>query len=245
MAYPGYLIPKRDRKMRNHGITLSVTRICVCLTLGSVLCIARPTFAAPIGVDNFSFEFPATATFDGGVPDDWSGSGGFVEDLTSIGFAEVSPTEGTQAGGANDAFWFQDTGVAWLPNSTYEFRLAAGNRSGGAESDNLLFGLSNAAAPTDGAPGFVGSPTAVDIQSSVADGTFGDFLYSFTTGAVAPSGNVVVVIDNDPSSDTRAYVDNVRVSVTALSTATVPEPSTLFLATIGLVGLVGTRRRKR
>ena len=60
--------------------------------------------------------------------------------------------------------------------------------------------------------------------------------YTFTTGAVAPAGNVVLFFR---AVNNRGIVDNARVDATA-----VPEPAAAGLAAVAGLGLLARRRRR-
>ncbi|MBC8126527.1 MAG: PEP-CTERM sorting domain-containing protein, partial [Gloeobacteraceae cyanobacterium ES-bin-144] len=134
-------------------------------------------------------------------------------------------------------YFYQDLGVAFAANSTYTVTLAVGNRdiTGNSNDGITQFGLfSGLAIGTD-----LGTATSVDGDTEVTLNEFAEFSYSFTTGAIAPTGNVVGFFRAIADADgIRASVDNFRVEVEP-----VPEPSTSLLGALGILGLLGVRRR--
>jgi hypothetical protein len=96
------------------------------------------------------------------------------------------------------------------------------------------------------APGAVGGPYTLytpsgffsDLDTSTiapAGGTFGDATFSWTTGAVAPVGNLRISIQS--LNATRLHVDNVRLDATVI-----PEPAA---GVLGLLGVAFVLRRRR
>jgi hypothetical protein len=223
--------------------------------------------AATLTVQNPSFESPSTSTFAFGISN-WSGDGtgqanffapnGYVQNNENASFTTAA--DGSQHAGqfAAGPAITQGLGVAFGPLSTYTITLAIGHRpagidgNGNSTGENLggaAFGL-RSADPVLGTIN-LGTPTTVD-QSQVALGTFKDFTYTFTTGAVAPAGDVIVFFRGIAETDSqgqpitdangnpvgRAYVDNYRVDVSP-----VPEPSTALCALIGGSLIIARRRR--
>ena len=78
----------------------------------------------------------------------------------------------------------QDLGVGFLANTVYTMTILIGNRTndGSNPTGTARFGLT--AGGTE-----QGTFTEV-TNAQVAGQTFQDFTYTFTTGAVAPTGNV-------------------------------------------------------
>lgn len=195
-------------------------------------------FASAITVLNPSFE---TNTGVGGFPPptDWTNTVAmtnlFTENTAEIGI--TTGGTGPRYAGTDGGNIVQDLGVAFLANSTYTVTLSIGNRPGTGNAEGLtLFGLQSSSAATD-----LGTFTVVAAGTEVAAGSFQDFTYEFTTGAVAPAGNVVAVWRatadaSSASASTRGIVDNYRVDV-------VPEPSSSLLVLLGGVALLGVRRR--
>lgn len=195
--------------------------------------------AATVNVLNPSFEANTGA---GGFPPpiNWTDTLAtatlFTEATADIGI--TTGGTGARYAGTDGGNIIQDLGVAFMANSTYLVTLSVGNRPGAGNDEGILFfGLQSSSAAVD-----LGTFTAVAATTEVAPASFQDFTYQFTTGAVAPTGNVVAVwrSADDPATaptSTRGIVDNYRVDV-------VPEPSSSLLGLLGGVALLGIRRRK-
>jgi hypothetical protein len=190
--------------------------------------------AVPLAVNNPSFESPGASPGNFPPPTGWAG-GGFTERFADIG----NPTGGDQANyaGIDNGTVSQDLGVPFLPNSTYTVNFLVGNRNGFQEG-LTQYGLQSSTAP--GAD--LGTIVSVNPEATLANGTFVEGpAYTFTTGAVAPSGNVVVFFRGalEPGfPDNRGIVDLARVSVDA-----VPEPASVGM--FGLFGVAALARRRR
>lgn len=153
---------------------------------------------------------------------DWSERGGdgdgdsFIENIG--GFSD----EGSQHVGLNNLnyIWI-DTGVAWEAETTYNLKVAVGNRGGQTGAENatvyaLLSGTDNlglataadtAAVLTD--PLLIASET-YNVVGNVSAGSFGDpQVLSFNSGDTPPTGTIVILLgDNSPTG--RSHFDNVR-----------------------------------
>lgn len=187
-------------------------------------------------------------------------NGGFTVPISSPG--SISPPATTYQPGLSGPYYqyaaldqtgtiYQDLGVAFAPNTTYTVDISLGRRSG-FFSGSATFGLvSSVTSITSNGPGTTLATEGVfDVQQIAA----GDFnwasvvgtaasVFSFTTGATAPSGNIVVYVH---SNGARKNLGGV--SVTSSATA-VPEidpagmGSVLALVT-GALGILERRRLK-
>jgi hypothetical protein len=209
--------------------------------------------AAALNIVNPGFESDlATAQGNGGwsdaVPTGWSDPQGadntnFLE--TIGGFASEGQVhlgfDGNEFG-----MVYQDLGVAWAPNTTYTLTVGVGRR-GGFGAGLGRFGLGSsldvlpASGPSPDGPYSLHTPSVFfsDFDTAtvaVTDGTFSDAVFSFTTGAIAPAGNVRVSVQE--ISATRIHVDNFRLD----ATAAVPEPSSVAL--LGVLSGLALRRRR-
>jgi len=199
-----------------------------------LLASAATSHAAAVVILNSSFESPGGNPMTYASATDWAGSS-FTEIST-----EVSLTGGTgvrYGGQLASTTMTQDLGVTFLANTTYTLTVALGNRVVGDISGSMRFGLTNGGTE-------LGTFTLVAVPSAVTGGTFQDFTYTFTTGAVAPTGNVGISLEApDPSQSQfgpgRGVFDNVR-----LDASPVPEPSAGLCALIGASLILAHRRRR-
>ncbi|WP_264488091.1 hypothetical protein [Luteolibacter arcticus] len=187
-----------------------------------------------VPVVNSSFELPdAAGGFLRVIPDSWSLSTAhtieetYVECLTGSG---VSGGQGAQYAGIQTLgnYLYQDTGVAFSPNTTYLVDLAGGYRNG-FPTGTVEFGLYSSSAigtPVSGYPGRMdlngvrlesGNPDADGVVNKLRDAsaltTIGSGAlgrpYSFVTGSTPPAGNIAVYIRH--ASGFRVLFDNVRI----------------------------------
>ncbi len=235
----------------------AATAACLTLVLGLIGSAA----AVSIPVANYSFEDPTIPAppadqYIVGLPTSWSdlGSDGpFVETNAALGF---SGGDAAQYAGMNGGTIYQDLGVAFAPNTIYSVEVATAHRSS-FTNGTLEFGLfSSSSLGTDlGTPGFAdiqgvwpgsGNPDGDEmynqfrdsaVLATIGSGALGQ-PYSFTTGAVAPSGNAVVFLRQAGGS--RVNFDNVRVTAVP-----VPEPGCIAFVAIafGSLWAVGGRRK--
>lgn len=202
--------------------------------------------AASVTIANPGFESDALAAggWSDNAPTGWTdpeGNAGtnFMEHIT--GFA----SEGTNHLGFNGglSMVYQDLGTAWAPNTTYTLLVGVGNRTGfGAGTGRFGFWSTADAAPAAGAPASILTPTVyfsdVDTALVAPTGqTFADATVSFTTGAVAPAGNIRLSVQQN--SGIRVHVDNFRLDATP-----VPEPTVAGTAFLAAFGLTMLRRRR-
>lgn len=201
--------------------------------LALVMLIGATASAESIAVKNSGFENPAQAAggWTNTLPD-WDGP-------TNAGDAFIEYINGFKSEGVNHigmaagAEVSQNLGIPAKPNTTYELKVGVGKRNVGfsVPGNESRFGLY---VGNDAAAGGVKLADAVYDISGLADSTFEDKTLKFTTGATVPAGNLFISLRS--SGPGRAHYDNVRLSA-------VPEPSSLVLAVLGLVGLARIRRR--
>ena len=195
------------------------------VSLALLLASAASSQAAAIIVLNPSFENPGGGGGQYPAADNWVGSS-FTEISTDVGLSGGDLIRyGAQQSGTTGS---QDLGVGFLANSVYTLTIAVGDRQTGDVSGTVSFGLTaggtNQGIFTEVAP------------AQVTDNTFQDFTYTFTTGAVAPTGNVGIKLSSISAG--RGVFDNVRLDASAI-----PEPSTALCAVIGGIALLRRRRR--
>ena len=192
------------------------------VTLALLLASTASSQAVAIIVQNQSFENP------GGVAQSYPSATSWV----GSSYTEISSEVGLTGGdlirhnGQNpNTTGSQDLGVGFLANQVYTLTISIAKRN---VSGTASFGLTAGGIDQ-------GIFTQVTPAQVVAE-TFQDFNYTFTTGAVAPTGNVGIKLG--AAADGRGLFDNVR-----LDAAAIPEPSTALCAVIG--GLALLRRRRR
>lgn len=208
--------------------------------------------AASVTIVNPGFEAAGLAAggWSDNAPTGWSDPQGndntnFIEVIS--GFA----SEGTHHLGFDGnefGMVYQDLGVAWAPNTTYTLTVGVGNRSGTGAGTGR-FGLGTSLDPVAPAtnlggngPYFLHSPSVffADLDTSTVaptGGTFADAIFTYTTGAVAPAGNVRISVQE--ISGTRIHIDNFRLDATP-----VPEPTVAGTAFLAAFGLTMLRRRR-
>ena len=192
------------------------------VSLALILASAASSQAAAITVLNQSFENPGGGGGSYPAATSWVGNS-FTEISTDVG---LSGGHLARYGGQNaNTTGSQDLAVGFLANSVYTLTISIGDRATGDLSGTVNFGLTAGGTPQ-------GSFTQV-TTAQIDDNTFQDFIYTLTTGAVAPTGNVGIKFSADTTG--RGVFDNVRLEV-------VPEPSTALCAVIG--GLALLRRRR-
>ncbi len=189
--------------------------------------------AESVTVANYSFEDPAldVGGWTNTLPN-WDGPANagdsFIEYIA--GFKSDGVNHLGMAAGAEVS---QNTGVAVKPNTTYQLTVGVGRRNSGFTPANNAsrFGLYVA---NDAQAGGTLLGDAVYNASGLADSTFVDQTLTVTTGASVPAGNLVISLRSTGGG--RAHYDNIRLTA-------VPEPSSLVLAVLGLLGLARMRRR--
>lgn len=191
--------------------------------------------AAPITINNASFESPVVASFISGSPQDWSlsGSGGGVWNITDspLGFWSVGAPDGRQ--------------VAWLAPGGTTSSAAIQQSLGASLTDATLYTLT----------GFVGHPTGVgstigttftasllvggDVVASVTgtgpESSFTTFSLVFdSTGSPFIGGALGVRLE---SSQQQTAFDAI-----ALDASPVPTPGAATL--LAMAGLIVSMRRR-
>ncbi len=205
--------------------------------------------AAPI-VQDSSFETPpASGGFVAGDPSPWVSTGFTGDGVDTAAEAGLAGADGTQYfygdGGAYTGVLSQNLGVGFQPDTTYTVDLSAAYRNtpdnpnfGGA---NINFGLeSSTSAPLPGAQvGFISDDNlyAAGTNQFFAASAIGGIsnIFSFTTGPVAPLGDIVAYIAGagNLSQTGRIQVDNFVLT----AASSVPEPTSWVLLGPGAAGL--------
>lgn len=201
------------------------------LSLGLAM---QPATADPVAINNPSFE---SATYVGANswtdnledtdPDtdiEWMGRDGnldsdaFIERIGGF-FAHGQAHIGMEA----DYYIYQDTGVAWQPNSRYTLTVAIGNRNTGftIASNDSVAGLTNAipfaatAAEAISSDELLMSANVSENASTWPVSTFREFTLVFDTGSVPPSDTIVIFAGS--AGGGRAHFDNFRLDVVGLA----------------------------
>lgn len=211
------------------------------LAVAVLLLAAGTVQAAPVTVNNFSFEEPDVGnggpTWSNVTPPGWQepvtdGGDSFTEEIP--GFA----SEGEQHEGIQNLYHiWQDLGVPAEPLTIYTLTVGVGNRN-----DSFTFpgNMSRFSLLAGGPTGTVIATRDVDAET-LPDGTFADFSVTGVTAAVAPSGNLTIRLEvastgPEPALDDRAHFDNVRLDATLI-----PEPSVVGIIGLAACGLMARR----
>jgi hypothetical protein len=206
------------------------------LGLGCVLLGLGQATAASLLVTNPSFESPALVNpgdFTTVNPPGWTltGVGGVFK--PAIGTSVNSVPDGSQVAyvgnattlGANSSI-FQDLGVAAVTGQTYQLSVDVGSRKEGIPA-HYLVELTEGGVTLNSASGTISPGT----------GNFG--VVTFNAVGITGGGDIGVRLSETGAG--QSLFDVVAVS----TVATVPEPATLTMLGIGVVGMAGYGWRRR
>lgn len=205
--------------------------------------------AAGVTITNSGFETDALGAggWSDAVPAGWSDPQGgdntnFMENIS--GFASDGSNhlgfDGNEYG-----MIYQNLSAAWAPNTIYTFTVGVGNRNANFGAGTGRFFLASSLEPlpppgpfdgpyslyTPGSGWYTDYDTSLTVPAPTA---FGDVTFTYTTGAVAPTGNIRIGVQE--ISGIRLHVDNFRLDATAI-----PEPSAAVILAMA-VGLAFRRR---
>jgi hypothetical protein len=200
--------------------------------LGFFMLIASQTFAQPNLVENPSFEDPTVN--EGSANDVWfrfgSGAGGAAFESTAMP-RTGSRHIGLEMIGANQfAGVFQNLNMTINPGQIVNFMGWAKNASGAPFAATQEIKLE-----------WQGAPNPPQNRLDVL--TLGSDYEMFSHTGVAPPGTTGLVVTYAISSfgpgqgDSLVFIDDFKVTI-------VPEPATVMLLGVSLLGLIGVRRRK-
>jgi hypothetical protein len=189
--------------------------------------------AAPVAINNHSFE---SATYTGAnswtnnledtdpnTTIEWTGRDGNNSDQTFIERIGGFVSAGTAHIGMEANYYiYQNTGVAWEPNSRYTLTVGVGNRNTAftVAGNNSVIGLTNTdpaygtAAEAVGADPLLIETTNSSNASQWAASTFRDQTVVFETNASPPGGTIVIFAGSAGTG--RAHFDNFRLDVVGL-----------------------------
>ena len=198
--------------------------------------------AAPVAVNNFSFEEPKlgsggwTNNLLGATEPQWVGQAGNNNGNAFIEYIGGFRSEGNQhIGMANGYYVFQNLGIPYAANTTYKLTVGVGYRNAGQSGalSTSVIGLTVLNEPpsdTNFLPGtntndqlaidelLTASSTSVDsvALNNATALRFTDVTTEYTTGPTPPEGNIVVFL-GDHTDGVRSHFDNVRLeAVSAL-----------------------------
>jgi hypothetical protein len=216
------------------ALLLSAT---AAVTLVGAVVVAAPASAAPIVVNNFSFETlpPGGLPFGcggscaysvGAIPD-WSNSGSSGQWITGGYLGNPSAFEGDVLAYTNDNPISQDVGTAIL-GATYTLQVEILHRTdvafGGVAQIEIGGNVVATATGVDGGPGTWSNWTAV------------------YTATASDAGKTLTILLSTNGSG-QADFDDVRLDATGVP-APIPEPASMALLGLGLLGLGMVRRHR-
>jgi hypothetical protein len=203
------------------------------LGLGCVLLGLGQATAASLLVTNPSFESPALVNpgdFTTVSPPGWTltGAGGVFK--PSVGTSVNSVPDGTQvgyAGALSTGSLFQDLGVAAVTGQIYQLSVDVGSRKEGFPA-HYFVELTE------------GGVTLNSAAGTISPGTGNFSVVTFSAVGIAGGGDIGVRLSETGAG--QSLFDAVAVSTVV---ASVPEPTSLTMLGIGVVGMAGYGWRRR
>jgi len=206
------------------------TTLAGLLSVG-FLALASSTSAGIVTVLNFSFENPVTDGTTNPSATDWTnvGSVGVVHNDHSSLSGPIEAQDGVQALFANTGGSVSQSFASELltAGTTYDLIVGVGTRTG----DTAAYVLEIRA----------GGDVLSTVSATFPDtGGFTDVPLSYLATGAEASINMPLEI-RIASTQVQTLFDNVRLT----STPAIPEPSSLVLVGLGMLGLLGYRRRQK
>jgi hypothetical protein len=200
-----------------------------------------------IPIVNFSFEDPVVANnvfTVSGIPG-WTNTGvsGVWRPVTPASFFDLPLPDGNQIGYTNSTAVAQALG-ATLEQGSYALTAAIGNRRDGFEGDVSLQLWAGGTVATGNVTGGTLLTSAILTVNQQVNGSFVDLTANYAANAGDPSLGQTLTIRIEKLNGTQIDFDNIRLVLRGRGNAAAPEPTSLALWGVGLLGVAVLRRRR-